>query len=69
MEKHTAPKRKSHHRRFLRPFRTLIPALLGAAGKIVRAGHYYRPETLLAGMNAALTELVVLAPAVLTQEE
>ena len=32
-------------------------------------GHHHRPETLLAGMDAALTELVVLAPAVLAQEE
>ena len=28
-----------------------------------------RPETLLAGMDTALTEFVVLAPAVLTQKE
>ena len=69
MGNHTAPTRKSRHRRFLRPFRTLIPALLGAAGKIVRAGHYYRPETLLAGMGTAFAKFVVLAPGVLAQEE
>ena len=38
-------------------------------GKIVRTGHHYRPETLLAGMGAALTELVILTPAILAQEE
>ena len=41
----------------------------GTEGKIVRAGYHYSPETLLAGMDAALTELVILAPAVLAQEE
>ena len=35
----------------------------------MRAGHHHRPETLLAGMGAAFAELVVLAPAVLAQEE
>ena len=69
MGNHTAPTQKSRHRRFLGQFWTLIPALFGAARKIVRTGHYHRPETLFAGMNAALTELVILAPAVLTQEE
>ena len=33
------------------------------------AGHHHSPETLLAGMDAALTELVVLTPTVLAQEE
>ena len=28
----------------------------------MRAGHHHRPETLLAGMDAALAELVILAP-------
>ena len=35
----------------------------------MRTGQHHRTETLLTGMNAALTELVVLAPAVLAQEE
>ena len=35
----------------------------------MRTGHYYRPETLFTGMDTALAELVVLAPAVLAQEE
>ena len=35
----------------------------------MRTGHHHRPETLLAGMDTALAELVVLAPAVLAQEE
>ena len=33
------------------------------------AGHHHRPEALLAGMDAALAELVVLVPAVLAQEQ
>ena len=35
----------------------------------MRAGRHHRPETLLAGMGAALTELVILTPAILAQEE
>ena len=66
---HTALTRKSRHSRFLDPFWTLISAFLGAAGKIVRTGQHHRPETLLAGMDTALAELVILASAVLAQEE
>ena len=35
----------------------------------MRTGHHHRPETLFTGMDTALAELVVLAPAVLAQEE
>ena len=35
----------------------------------MRTGQHHRPETLLAGMGAALTELVILTPAILAQEE
>ena len=35
----------------------------------MRTGHHHCPETLLAGMDASFAELVVLAPAVLAQEE
>ena len=35
----------------------------------MRTGHHHRLETPLAGVDAALTELIVLTPAVLTQEE
>jgi len=48
------PYTKSCYRQFLFPFLALIPALFRATGKIVRAGHYYCPETLLAGMGTAL---------------
>ena len=44
-------------------------SLFGAKGKIVRTGHHHRPKTLLAGVDTALADLVVLAAAVLTQEE
>ena len=69
MGNHTALTRKSRHSRFLDPFWTLISAFLGAAGKIVRTGQHHRPETLLAGMDTALAEFVILASAVLAQEE
>ena len=39
------------------------------AGRIVRTRQHYRLETLLAGVDAALAELVILTPAVLAQEE
>ena len=35
----------------------------------MRTGQHHRPETLLAGMDTALAELVILASAVLAQEE
>ena len=35
----------------------------------MRTGQHHYPETLLAGMGTALAELVILAPAVLAQEE
>ena len=60
---------KIRHRRKIRPFPTLIPALFGTEGKIMRTGHHHRPEALLAGMDTAFAELVILTPAVLAQEE
>lgn len=35
----------------------------------MRAGYHDRRETLLAGMDTAFAELIILASAVLTQEE
>ena len=35
----------------------------------MRTGQHYCPETLLAGMDTALAKLVILASAVLAQEE
>ena len=35
----------------------------------MRTGHHHRPETLLAGMDTAFAEFVILTPAVLAQEE
>lgn len=69
MRNHTAPTQESRHRRFLRLFLTLIPAFFRTAGKIVRTGYHDRPETLFTGMDTALAELVISAPAVLAQEE
>lgn len=41
----------------------------GTEGKIVWAGSHHRPDTLLAGMDAAFAALVILAPAVLAQKK
>lgn len=60
---------KIRHRRKIRPFPTLIPALFGTEGKIMRTGHHHRPETLLAGMDTTLADLVISAAAVLPEEE
>ena len=35
----------------------------------MRTGHHHRPEALLAGMDTAFAELVILTPAVLAQKE
>lgn len=35
----------------------------------MQAGHHRCPETLLAGVGAALADIVILSAAVLTQEE
>ena len=35
----------------------------------MRTGHHHRPEALLAGMDTAFAEFVILTPAVLAQEE
>ena len=51
------------------PILTLISTHFGTAGKIVRAGHHQRPKALLAGVGAALADLVILSAAVLAQEE
>ena len=60
---------KSRYRKLFCRFPTLIPAVFGAFGKIVGTGNQNRPETLLAPVSAAKTDLVILPPAVLPQEE
>ena len=69
MGNHKGGSRKSRHRRKIRPFPTLIPAFFGECGLVMGAGDKDRPETLLAGMDTAFADLVVLAAAVLSQEE
>ena len=69
MGNHKGGSRKSRHRRFYSPFPTLIPTLFRACGLVMRAGDKNCPEALLAGMDTALADLVVLAAAVLPQEE
>ena len=69
MGNHKGYSRKSRHRRFSVPFSTPISALFRACGLIVGTGDENSPKTLLAGVDTALADLVVLAAAVLTQEE
>ena len=69
MGNHKGYSRKSRHRRFSVLFSTLISALFRACGLVMRAGDKNCPEALLAGMDTALADLVVLAAAVLPQEE
>ena len=69
MGNHTALTRKSRHRRFSVPFSTPISALFRACGLVMGTGDKNRPETLLAWVDTALADLVVLAAAVLPQEE
>lgn len=67
--KHKGRPLKSRHGGFYAPFSTLIRTVFGAFGEVTGAGHQHRPEALLAVMDAALADLVILPPAVLTQEE
>lgn len=60
---------KSRYRRLFCRFPTHIPAVFGTFGKVAGTGHHHRPETLPAGVDAALTEFIVLAAAILSQEE
>ncbi len=60
---------KSRYRRLFCRFSTLIPAVFGAFGKVMGTSNHSYPETLLAVMGAAYTDLVILPPAVFTQEE
>lgn len=69
MGNHKGYSRKSRHRRFSVPFSTPISALFRACGLVIGTGDKNRPKTLLAGVGAALADLVILAAAVLPQEE
>ena len=69
MGNHKGGSRKSRHRRFFSPFSTPICTLFRACGLVMGTGDKNRPETLLAGMDTALADLVVPAAAVLPQEE
>ena len=69
MGNHKGYSRKSRHRRFPVPFSTPISALFRACGLVMGTGDKNRPETLLAGVDTALAELIVLAAVILAQEE
>ena len=60
---------KSRYRRLFCRFSTLISAVFGAFGEITGTGNQNHPETLLALMGAAKTDLVILPPSVFSQEE
>lgn len=68
-ENHKGSLWKSRYSRLFCRFFTFIPAVFGAFGKIVGTGNQNHPETLLAIMGAAKTDLVILPPAVFPQEE
>ena len=69
MGNHKGGSRKSRHRRFFSPFSTPIRTLFRACGLVMGTGDKHRPEALLAGVGAALAALVILAAAILAQEE
>ena len=69
MGNHKGGSRKSRHRRIFSPFSTPIPTLFRACGLVMGAGDKNHPEALLAGVGAALADLVILSAAVLAQEE
>ena len=69
MRNHKGGSRKSRHRRFFSPFSTPICTLFRACGLVIGTGDKDHPETLLAWVDTALADLVVLAAAVLPQEE
>ena len=69
MGNHKGSSRKSRHRRFFSSFSTPICTLFRACGLVMGTGDENRPEALLAGMGTALADLVVLAAAILAQEE
>ena len=69
MGNHKVYSRKNRHKRFFAPFSTSIAALFRACGLVMGTGDEDSPEALLAGMDTALAEPVVLPPAILPQEE
>ena len=69
MGNHKGGSRKKRHRRNSRPFSTLIFTLFGAHGLVMGAGNKDRPKTLLAGMDTSPAYFIILAAAVLPQEE
>lgn len=69
MENHTAHLLKSRHRGVICRFSTLIGTLFGTEGDVMRTLYQRCPEALLAAVNTALADLVILPSAVLAQEE
>lgn len=69
MGNHKGVSPKRGYRRKIRPFSTLILTLFKASGLVMGAGHQRRPETLLTGMDTSPADRIILAAAVLPQEE
>lgn len=67
------PYAKSRHKRFFCLFLPILAStisrLSGVEGKVVRSAHNHRPEHLLVGGDAVLTNLVILAASVLPLEK
>ena len=62
MGNHRGCSRKDRPKRFFSPFSTLIPTLFRACGQVMGTGDERCPETLLAGVDAALVDLTAHQP-------
>lgn len=60
---------KRAYREIKQRFSTLILTVYRPLGTVTGTGNHLCPETLLAVIDAGLTELVILPPAVASQEE
>ena len=60
---------RSRQRSLWSRFSTHIPTFFHAFGLVMRTGNQNRPEALLAGMDTAFADLIILAAAILHQEE
>ena len=69
MGNHTTSTQESRHRRFSVLFSPPIPTLFRACGLVIGTGDKDHPETLFAWVGTALADLVILAAAILAQEE
>ena len=69
MRNHKGSLWKYEYRELFCVFRPLIFTYFRPFGIVMRTSDQTRPETLLAAVNTFFTDMVILPPAVLTQEE